>query len=103
MLRKIAFIFFAASVCTVSPTICLLNESFLDNSLGLNIKSSWFGSGVHGVGGVAFTVQLTHFSLKKLYGLWNCLAANSALSGTFLTCSNDVQIHCGRLAVLCTA
>ena len=24
------------------------------------------------------------------------LAATSSLSGTFLTCSNDVQIHCGR-------
>ena len=26
-----------------------------------------------------------------------------SLSGTFFTCSNDVQIHCGRATVLCTA
>src|SRR5487761_1961388 len=91
--------FLAASVSGVSRTIWLLNLA------SLNFSGS-AGSGCQNCrGGVAFTsgqlsLQLT---LKKLYGPLNLLAATSFLSGTFLTCSNEVQIHCGRLAVLCTA
>src|SRR5580700_10899008 len=99
MLRKILFMFLAASVSGVSRTIWLLNLA----SLNFNCSA---GSGCQNCrGGVAFSsaqssLQLT---LKKLYGPLNVLAATSSLSGTFLACSNEVQIHCGRLAVLCTA
>src|SRR6202030_3795092 len=99
MLWKILFMFLAASVSGVSRTIWLLNLA----SLNFNCRA---GSGCQNSrGGVAFasgqsSLQLT---LKKLYGPSNFLAATSSLSGTFLACSNEVQIHCGRLAVLCTA
>src|ERR1700722_15319838 len=95
----ILFMFLAASVSGVSRTIWLLNEPFF-----LNFNCS-VGSGSHGRGGVAFTTGQLSLQLmsKKLYGPSNLLAATSSLSGTLRTCSNEVQIHCGRLAVLCTA
>src|ERR1700732_1037513 len=89
----------AASVSGVSRTIWLLNES---SFLNFNCRA---GSGSHGRGGVAFGAGQSPLQLilKKLYGPSNLFAATSSLSGTFLTCSNEVQIHWGRLAVLCTA
>src|SRR5277367_5949927 len=99
MLWKILFMFLAALVSGVSRTIWLLNElSFLKLSFSA-------GSGSHGRGGVAFSAGQwsPQSTLKKLYGPSSFLAATSSLSGTFLTCSNEVQIHCGRLTVLCTA
>src|SRR5260370_25882822 len=91
--------FLAASVRGVSRTIWLLNESAF---LNLSCRA---GSGSHGCGGVAFGVGQSplQLALKKLYRPSNLFAATSSLSGTFLTCSNELQIHSGRLAGLSTA
>src|SRR5260370_42058011 len=91
--------FLAASVSGVSRTIWLLNES---SFLNLSCRA---GSGSHGCGGVAFGGGRSPLQLawKELDGASSPCAATSSLSGTFLTCSEEVHMHCGRLEVLATA